>query len=107
MTFPDVDTEFIFYPESVSQWLEGTNGDIEEWSRIGEVMDAIFSARASIGLEFEAEPFIDLGYTSDGCSTATIDAFNVFENQLVDGILDGFKLDNQVYFLNNVIDWLS
>ena len=46
MTFPGEQGEFIFYPESVSQWLSGTNGGIDEWSLIGEVMDAIFSARA-------------------------------------------------------------
>lgn len=45
MTFPEEEDLFIFYPESVSQWLDGTNGDVEEWSIIGEVMDAIFSAR--------------------------------------------------------------
>jgi len=45
MTFPEEEAEAIFYPESVSQWLDGSNGDVDEWSIIGEVMDAIFSAR--------------------------------------------------------------
>ena len=107
MTFPGEQGEFIFYPESVSQWLDGTNGHVEVWNRLGEVMDAIFSARASIGLEQEAAASIELGYESEGCSTATVEAFNIYENQLVDSLTDGIKLDNQEEFLTDVIDWLS
>lgn len=107
MTCPGPLTDNIPYPPEVAQWLDGNNGALEEWSIIGEVMDAIFAARVDLGLEVEFAAGIDLGYDSIGCSADTVLAFNEFETQLINSELNRIKLQNQEDFLLKVIDYFA
>ena len=85
----------IYYPPSVSVWLNGDNGPITEFDQIVQVMNAIFDARVEVGLEVIA---VGLPYFPDNegaCSEETILAYEALRDQIIATILDETTLFNQ------------
>lgn len=85
----------IYYPPSVSVWLNGENGPITELDQIVQVMNAIFDARVEAGLELNAVGLPYFPDNSGACSEETVLAYENLREQIIDTILDETTLFNQ------------
>ena len=85
----------IYYPPSVSVWLDGENGPITEFAQVVQVMNAIFDARVEAELE---QIIVGLPYFPDNqgaCSEETVLAYEDLRDQILDTISDETTLFNQ------------